>query len=249
MKFSQSWNQLDIEPGLLNPKRDGPYCIKWGRFPASHRFDSTPRMVQIKEDEKGGRQHKGHKARIALLSLGYLISIRDNLIDIPELSECCATTAKMIFGSASAMILLGTSEVSTTSTQLGSLDPQYSMPWDLFLCCSATDTKSDHSEALPPFLSLQTLLPSCHRRRGLLFSVMPHTLGLISRGRCLLICFCGGAVSSAQCPHVPLSTMLLYSLRCKALFLGSHGINSLWALAVLTSSAAGQSGRNSRYHL
>ena len=84
--------------------------------------------MQIREDEKGGRQHEGHKVRIALLSLGYLISTRDNLIDISELPGYCATTAKMLFGSASAMMLLGTSEVSTTSTQLGSLDRQYSTP-------------------------------------------------------------------------------------------------------------------------
>ena len=143
-------------------------------MPASHRFDSTPRIVQIREDEKGGRQNEGHKARIALLSLGYFISTRDNLIDIPELPGYCATTAKMLYGSASAKMLLGTSEVLTTSTQLGSLDPQYAMPCALFLCCYATDTKSDHSEAL---------LPSCCRRSGLLFAAMPQTLGLITRRR------------------------------------------------------------------
>ena len=152
-------------------------------MPASHRFDSTPRIVQIREDEKGGRQNEGHKARIALLSLGYFISTRDNLIDIPELPGYCATTAKMLYGSASAKMLLGTSEVLTTSTQLGSLDTQYAMPCALFLCCYATDTKSDHSEALHPYLSLQALLPSCCRRRGLLFAAMRQTLGLVTRGR------------------------------------------------------------------
>ena len=49
----------------------------------------------------------GHKARISLLSLGYFISTRNNLVDIPEPPGYCATTAKM---------LLSTSEVSTTST-------------------------------------------------------------------------------------------------------------------------------------
>ena len=87
-----------------------------------------PRIAQIRDDEKGGRQHEGHKALIALLSLGYFIGTRDNVIDIPELPEYCTTTASMHLGSASAKMPLSTSEVSKTSTQLGSLDPQYAIP-------------------------------------------------------------------------------------------------------------------------
>ena len=48
---------------------------------------------------------------------------------------------------------LSTSEVSTTSIPLGSLDPHFAMPRAIFRFYYSTDTRSDLLEGVPPFLS------------------------------------------------------------------------------------------------
>ena len=50
-------------------------------------------------------------------------------------------------------MLLSTSEVSTTSVPVGSLDPHFAMSRAIFCFYYSTDTKPDLLEALPPVLS------------------------------------------------------------------------------------------------